>query len=110
MPDQERDKEQGVNVATKTKPTKKPAPARRKPKQLPPWKVLLHNDDENDMGYVVDTIVMLTPLGEQMAIQKMLEAHTAGVTLLLTTHQERAELYRDQFTSRQLIVTIEQAE
>ena len=68
---------------------------------------MLHNDDVNDMGYVVETIVMLTSLSKGEATRKMFEAHSAGLTLLLTTHRERAELYRDQFTSRSLTVTIE---
>lgn len=74
---------------------------------LPPWKVLLHNDDENEQLFVVDTIRMLTPLSEAAAVQRMLEADQTGVALLLTTHQERAELYQDQFASRNLTVTIE---
>ena len=35
-------------------------PARPKSELLPPWKVLLHNDDVNDMDFVIDTIVELT--------------------------------------------------
>ena len=89
------------NVATTTKP------APPKPRMLPPWKVLLHNDDVNDMEHVVATIVMLTTLNDQDAKLRMLEAHNRGVALLLTTHRERAELYRDQFTSRGLTVTLE---
>ena len=42
-------------------------------------------------------------------MRKMLEAHHRGTALLLMTHQERAELYRDQFTSRNLTVTVEPA-
>ena len=78
--------------------------------EMPPWKVLLHNDDVNDMGYVVDTIVELTPLNQTTAIERMLEAHQTGVALLLSTHKERAELYRDQFASKKLTVTIESDE
>ncbi len=88
---------------------KDPQPTKSPPQQLPPWKVLLHNDDVNDMGYVVDTITMLTNLRPPEARLRMLEAHHKGVALLLTTHQERAELYRDQFASRHLTVTIEPA-
>jgi ATP-dependent Clp protease adapter protein ClpS len=40
----------------------------------------------------------------------MMEAHTTGVALVLTTHRERAELYQEQFKSRRLTVTIEPAE
>lgn len=85
-----------------------PKPAKPDTKPLPPWKVLLHNDDVNDMPYVVETITMLTPLGRSEAAKLMLEAHLRGLVLLLTTHKERAELYREQFASRGLTVTIEQ--
>ena len=76
-------------------------------RRMPPWKVLLHNDDINDTHFVVATIARLTPLSVSAATQRMLEAHQQGVAMVLTTHQERAELYRDQFTSMGLTVTIE---
>lgn len=37
-----------------------PRPSRRVDR-LPPWRVLLHNDDVNDMLHVVNSIVDLTP-------------------------------------------------
>lgn len=77
---------------------------------LPPWRVLLHNDDVNDMEYVTQTISALTPLSLKVAVHCMLEAHLRGLTLLLVTHQERAELYRDQFHTKSLTVTIEAVE
>lgn len=98
------------SVATRTKTSRKPAPTRKPPGHLPPWKVLLHNDDKNNAGYVVETIVELTPLNEQDAVNRMKEADETGVALLLTTHKERAELYKDQFQSKGLTVTIEAAE
>lgn len=85
----------------------KPKPARPAAKKMPPWKVLLHNDDANTFDHVIASIVMLTPLNEQQATLRTAEAHTTGVSLLLTTHRERAELYHDQFASRSLTVTIE---
>jgi ATP-dependent Clp protease adaptor protein ClpS len=88
----------------------KPAPAKPQRKNLPPWKVLLHNDDENSFDHVIETIVMLTTLNEQEATLRASEAHHQGLSLLLTTHRERAELYQQQFGSRSLTVTIEQAE
>ena len=91
--------------ATATK--EKPAPP--KVDALPPFRVLLHNDDVNDMIYVVKTILELTSLTRERAVTAMLEAHRAGLTLLLTTHKERAELYRDQFRSKKLTVSIEPA-
>ena len=76
-------------------------------KTPPPYKVILHNDDVNDMLYVVDTIFRLTPLSAEQAYQKMLEAHTTGASVLLICHKERAELYQEQFHSCGLTVTIE---
>jgi ATP-dependent Clp protease adaptor protein ClpS len=99
-----------VATATKTKRAPKKSPARKPPQQLPPYKVLLHNDDVNDVEHVVHTIVALTPLNTEDAVIRTLEAHETGVALLLTTHKERAELYREQFQSKGLTVTIEPAE
>jgi ATP-dependent Clp protease adaptor protein ClpS len=97
-------------AATKSKKKSKPAPQKTPPKMLPPWKVLLHNDDVNTHLHVVKTIVELTHLNEQAAKTRTEEADKTGVALLLITHQERAELYKDQFTSKGLTVTIEPTE
>ena len=93
------DQEGGTAVATRSAPPRVD--------RLPPWQVLLHNDDVNDMLYVVDAITELTPLGRPEAAMRMLEAHRRGLTLLMTTHREHAELLQDQFKSKQLTVTIE---
>jgi ATP-dependent Clp protease adaptor protein ClpS len=77
---------------------------------LPPYRVLLHNDAHNDMVYVVESICDLTPLPPQRAAAVMLEAHRTGVGLMLVTHRERAELYVEQFASRDLKVTMEPTE
>jgi ATP-dependent Clp protease adaptor protein ClpS len=92
-----------------TLPPPKPTPTRPILDQLPPFRVLLHNDPINDLGFVIDSIVELTPLDKVRATEVSLEADKSGVALLLVTHQERAELYRDQFTSKKLTVTIEPA-
>ena len=88
---------------------KKPAPPVRKPGKLPPFKVLLHNDDENTFEHVIRSIVRLTRLKTEEAVLRVLEAHESGVALLLTTHRERAELYIEQFASLSLTVTAEPA-
>jgi ATP-dependent Clp protease adapter protein ClpS len=93
--------------AAATKSKKKQKPQKKEPQPLPPWKVLLHNDDQNDVGYVITTIIELTHLKEQDAKLRTEEAHKTGVSLLLVTHKERAELYKDQFESKSLTVTIE---
>lgn len=93
----------GVGVLTK--PTQ--APHKTPPRQLPPYRVLLHNDDVNEVTYVVKTVQKIAALSETDAVRRVEEAHKAGVSLLLTTHRERAELYQEQFTSASLTVTIE---
>jgi ATP-dependent Clp protease adaptor protein ClpS len=77
--------------------------------ELPPYRVLLHNDDKNDFVHVIETLVDLTPLTPTRATTVTMEAHKSGVALVLTTHRERAELYVDQFHSKSLKVTIEPA-
>ena len=75
--------------------------------QLPPYKVILHNDDVNSVDHVILTILKLTPLKEAEAIERTIEAHETGQALLLVTHKERAELYVEQFATFQLTVTAE---
>ncbi len=103
-------KSQEGATATKPKRARRAAPKKKPPQPLPPWKVLLHNDDKNTVEFVVVTVMELTPLNQDEAVQRMMEAHKTGVALLLTTHKERAELYQEQFTSKGLVVTIEPAE
>jgi ATP-dependent Clp protease adaptor protein ClpS len=91
--------EGGLAVATR--------PAPPKLDRLPPWNVLLHNDDVNEMLFVVSTIVELTTLNRHAALVRMLEAHENGCALLLTTHREHAELLQEQFASKGLTVTAE---
>ncbi|MCK4873131.1 MAG: ATP-dependent Clp protease adaptor ClpS [Phycisphaerales bacterium] len=107
MQDEKTTSEGGTGTAAPPAPTRAPKPTRTPPKPLPPWRVLLHNDDVNEAGYVVETIASLTPIRRGEAIQRMLEAHTKGIALLLVTHRERAELYAEQFMSKRLTVTIE---
>src|SRR3954463_9336542 len=102
------DSSEGPSAAV-AKPTRKRQPKRKPPQPLPPWKVLLHNDDKNEITFVVKTIIELTPLNEQDAKLRTDEANESGVALLLTTHKERAELYKEQFESKGLSVTIEPA-
>jgi ATP-dependent Clp protease adapter protein ClpS len=106
--------ESGGTATAKPKRAKKagpkPTPTRQPPGLLPLWKVLLHNDDKNDVIFVVGTIVELTPLNETEAKVRTVEADKTGVALLLVTHKERAELYQEQFQSKGLTVTIEPAE
>lgn len=77
------------------------------PRHLPPYRVLLHNDDVNEIHQVIAWLTELTPLAHSRAAQVTLEADVRGVSLVLVTHRELAELYRDQLRTRRLTVTIE---
>ncbi|MDZ4685218.1 MAG: ATP-dependent Clp protease adaptor ClpS [Planctomycetaceae bacterium] len=90
-------------------PASKPVPKRPEPKNLPPYKVLLHNDDVTPMDHVVRALRQLAALTASHANAVMMTAHTRGVALVLVTHKERAELYAEQFRSKGLVATIEPA-
>lgn len=76
-------------------------------RHLPPFKVVLHNDDVNTFEHVILAILKLTPLREPEAIAKTIEAHDTGHSVLLLTSRERAELYVEQFQTFSLTVTCE---
>jgi ATP-dependent Clp protease adaptor protein ClpS len=82
----------------------------RRTKLLPPYHVLLHNDDVNSMDHVVRSLLRSVPrLSRADAIRIMLEAHLTGVALVTTCPLELAELYRDRLQSCGLTATIEPA-
>lgn len=76
---------------------------------LPPWKVILHNDDVNTVEFVLQKVREITKLEEELAIKRILEAHEKGTSLLLTTHREKAELIEELFDSHKITVTIEKS-
>ena len=75
---------------------------------LPPYRVMLHNDDVNDMGHVVRALLTSVPeLTPERAAEVMLEAHNHGQAEVIRCPLERAELYRDRLESFGLTATIE---
>ena len=108
-PDPKSNAESGQSAAAATKPRRASKPKNKPPQPLPPWKVLLHNDPINEIPFVIRTITELTPLNQQEATLRTHEVDKSGVALLLTTHRERAELYKEQFETKGLNVSIEPA-
>ena len=78
-------------------------------RQLPAYKVILHQDAAMDLMFVVRTVMELIHFCRAEATQKMWETHHWGRSILLRTYRERAELYVEQFASKGLTVTIEPA-
>ena len=85
-------------MQTEAEPSKT-SKSKGKIRHLPRWNVILENDTDNFATYVIERIVELTPLNQDEASQKTLEAHKTGRSILLSTNLERAELYKDQFLS-----------
>ncbi len=77
---------------------------------LPPYKVILHNDDHNSMDHVVRSLMRSVPgIGISAAVKIMLEAHNTGRAVVIVCPLEPAELYRDRLESCGLTATIEPA-
>ncbi len=77
-------------------------------KNSPRYKVLLHNDPVNSMDYVVNSLREVVPqLSEQDAISVMLEAHNAGVGLVIVCDLEPAEFYSESLKAKGLTTSIE---
>ena len=77
---------------------------------LPPYSVILHNDDHNGMDYVVAALVKSVPsLSVEDAVNIMFEAKNTGRAVVIACPLEQAELYRDRIRSFGLGVTIEKA-
>ncbi|NJK35692.1 MAG: ATP-dependent Clp protease adapter ClpS [Oscillatoriales cyanobacterium SM2_2_1] len=77
-------------------------------KIAPRYRVLLHNDDYNTMEHVVQSLMqVVNGLTQPQAVDIMMEAHSAGVALVITCVQEHAEFYCDGLKSKGLTSTIE---
>jgi ATP-dependent Clp protease adaptor protein ClpS len=77
-------------------------PPRTKPetdsetKLLPPYNVILLNDDDHSMEFVVDVLRKVFAFPVERCVQLMLEAHTTGRAVVWTGSKEVAELKVEQ--------------
>jgi ATP-dependent Clp protease adaptor protein ClpS len=77
-------------------------------RHLPPWIVILHNDDHNSMEHVVDALLKSVPsLTQEGAVEIMYMAHNHGQAAVTTCPKETAELYRERLEGFGLTATIE---
>ena len=89
------------------KPRKK-AGKMRKPQFLPPYHVILLDDNDHSYEYVMQMLreLFAHPLEEGFRIAD--EVNRSGRAIVLTTHKEKAELKRDQihaFGADRLVAT-----
>lgn len=77
---------------------------------LPPYRVVLHNDDHNSMDHVIRALTKAVPsLTVERAVEIMMEAHTQGQATVIVCAKEAAEYYRERIETFGLTATIEPA-
>jgi ATP-dependent Clp protease adaptor protein ClpS len=67
-----------------------------KRKTLPPWNVVLLDDDDHSYEYVIEMLRVLLGHNLVEAFCMAREVDSAGRVIVLSTHRERAELERDK--------------
>ena len=74
--------------------------AREKPdpktRQLPPYNVVLLNDDDHTYEYVIEMLHRIFAHPFELGIKMAKSVDETGRAIVLTTHKEVAELKRDQ--------------
>lgn len=70
-----------------------------RPRLLPPYHVVLLDDDEHTYDYVIEMLRKLFGYPYEQAYQMAVEVDTMGRAVVDTTTKERAELKRDQIHS-----------
>jgi ATP-dependent Clp protease adaptor protein ClpS len=84
----------GSSVVAEPKAAK--ANPKRKPSQLPPYHVILLNDDDHTFEYVMEMLKVLFAYSDEKGYAMAKEVDREGRVIVLTTHREMAELKRDQ--------------
>lgn len=72
---------------------------RTKPRRLPPYNVILENDDFHSFEFVIETLQKALGCNEQRALLLTYEAHTSGRAVVWTGTKEVAELKLEQICS-----------
>ncbi len=83
-------------AGTAVAPVEEKKPSRSKPKRLPPYHVILWNDDDHTVSFVVNMMQKLFGHPTTKGLKIAEEVHVQGRAIVLTTTKEHAELKRDQ--------------
>ena len=84
------------NKTAEPKKSKQPAKPKPKVEKLPPFNVILINDEEHTYEYVIEMLQKLFGHSKEKAYLMAKEVDSTGRVIVFTTHRERAELKRDQ--------------
>jgi ATP-dependent Clp protease adaptor protein ClpS len=82
-------------VTTRTAPRSRTKPETQT-KRLPPFNVVILNDEEHTFDYVIELLLKLFGHQLEAAVQLTWRIHLSGRAIVYTTHKEKAELKRDQ--------------
>ena len=85
-----------VKGATTTEPIEE---VETRTRRLPPYNVILENDDHHSMQFVMDVLQKALNYNEQKSYQLMLLAHETGQAIVWTGSKEVAELKLEQMLS-----------
>jgi ATP-dependent Clp protease adapter protein ClpS len=88
-------------------PAKRSEPSMGTTRQLPRYRVVLHQNPTSDLMFIVRCVMELTRFPRAEATHKMWKAHHEGQSVLLTTWLERAELYVEQFAERGIQTSVD---
>jgi ATP-dependent Clp protease adaptor protein ClpS len=77
---------------------------------LPPYAVILHNDDVHAMVEVIQALRRSIPgISAMKATRIMLEAHNSGQAVVIVCPLEQAEYYQQRLQTYSLTVTVRPA-
>ncbi|XP_057735271.1 ATP-dependent Clp protease adapter protein CLPS1, chloroplastic [Arachis stenosperma] len=83
---------------------------RKSRKSVPPYRVILHNDNFNKREYVVQVLMKVIPgMTIDNAVNIMQEAHYNGLSVVIICSQADAEVYCMQLRGNGLLSSIEPA-
>ena len=80
-----------IHASTKAQPREE-----TRTRLLPPYHVILENDDHHSMEFVVEVLCKVLGCPSERAVLLMMEAHTTGRAVVWTGAREVAELKAEQ--------------
>lgn len=96
---QEFDPGEGETIVSTLSRPKSKAQASTSSRKLPPYNVIVVNDEEHTFEYVIELLTKIFGHAASTAETLTWKIHNTGRAIVYTTHKEKAELKRDQVLS-----------
>jgi len=95
-----KNQKEGAAIKPKRAKAKKPATKRRpKVRKLPPYNVILLDDNDHTYEYVIEMLAKVFSYPEPRGYELAKAVDSSGRVIVLTTHKELAELKCEQITT-----------